>query len=157
MKILKVRIKHEVETDPDLAWLGQYVSEVGPGIIDRRYGRYWESIDYDRDEPTRALAPQECVGFRPANKAWGWQDYLTMEAYEAGEWYMLGTWAEAEVLTTAGVIQHIRSGGLWGIDSRSSLEDATEVRAEQLDQLRTILAEFGISLDGTEAVEEVSE
>jgi len=57
---------------------------------------------------------------------------------------MLGIMAEAEI-SSEGVIQQIRSGGLWGIESDSGGSYFLEVAEEQYDELAAILKDFGIS------------
>ena len=77
-------------------------------------------------------------------------DIQGREALQSGLLEYFGTWAEAELIT-AGVVQKIRSGGLWGIEfwSRNQLEtkqSRDNLRQEgmgQISELREQLAALG--------------
>lgn len=69
-----------------------------------------------------------------------------LEAYNRGDWEMVGVDAVAEVVI-GGVIQTIQSGGLWGIETDSDESYFTEVANEELASLAGILAEIGCSDD----------
>lgn len=75
------------------------------------------------------------------------QDYERMESLERGLWCYLGIRAEAELRVPCGddssIIQHITSGGLWGIESDSDASYLTEVEQEQLSELRNQLHALG--------------
>jgi hypothetical protein len=73
------------------------------------------------------------------------QDYQRAEAYNRGEWCMVGVWAEATVQLTGDTIQRIRSGGLWGIESDSGEEYFEEVAQEELAALRAELLAVGFT------------
>lgn len=87
------------------------------------------------------------------------QDYDRMERLNRGDWCYIGIHAEAKIAientraTNLGdgvpyfdsTIQHIRSGGLWGIESDSDKSYFAEVEAEQLSELRTQLKAIGFS------------
>lgn len=86
------------------------------------------------------------------------QDYERMESLHAGNWGYLGVIAEAEIgiptishlnMTpferTSTTIQHITSGGLWGIESDSDAEYLESIEKEQLTELREQLAGIGFS------------
>lgn len=64
-------------------------------------------------------------------------------ALERGEFAFVGVLAEADV-TVEGVVQQLRSGGNWGIESddRGYLE---EVAADEYADLRKILKTIGVS------------
>ncbi len=70
------------------------------------------------------------------------QDYQRHEAHSRGDWHSVGVIAKAEIVVN-GVIQTIRSGGLWGIESDSDPEYFEQVSAEELTNLKTILGSLG--------------
>jgi hypothetical protein len=78
------------------------------------------------------------------------QDYEHMESLNRGDWGFMGIHAEAEIqigcfLGTTGVIQTIRSGGLWGIESDSCESDLKSTEQEELAALRQELRAIGFS------------
>ena len=44
MRIGKTRILHILDTDPDLSYLGEYTNDIGPGVIVREHGEFYERI-----------------------------------------------------------------------------------------------------------------
>ena len=121
VKIEKIVIHRDVDTDPDLSWLGKYANQpAGPFTIDRQERgdmgrnefRYFNCGDNYKGSPAKEME-EYCE-----------QDYKRAEAYNRGDWYMVGIWAEAHILIQVGKENHatcerIRSGGLWGIESDS--------------------------------------
>lgn len=73
---------------------------------------------------------------------YGKQDFKRMESLNRGDWSFIGIIAKAEIVTHAGTMQTIRSGGLWGIESDSG-DYLDEVGKEQLDELRAELTSLG--------------
>lgn len=85
------------------------------------------------------------------------QDYERMESLNRGDWCFIGVRADAEItvsippVTTDGFphdsyqVQHITSGGLWGIESDSEDSYIAEVEQEQLAELKTQLRALGFS------------
>lgn len=118
---------------PDLSFLGKYSDTPAEHHIDRK-----ERGDMGRNE------------FRYFNAGCGdpeyiEQDYRRMEAYNAGEWHMIGIYARVE-LNINGTIQTIRSGGLYGIESDSGVDYLTEIYQEQCAELVEILESMGIEV-----------
>ena len=68
---------------------------------------------------------------------------LRLERLNQGDWCYLGITALADVRSESGIIQTIRSGGLWGIESDSGEDYFAEVEEEELDGLRRELGSFG--------------
>ncbi len=66
------------------------------------------------------------------------------EAYERGDFAFVGVRAEADVVVE-GVVQHLTSGGLWGVESDSGEEYIEGVGAEEYGDLRKILTSIGVS------------
>ncbi len=74
------------------------------------------------------------------------QDYERMEDLNKGNWCFMGVRADCEVqLTPFGTIQHITSGGLWGIESDSEESYIESVEKDELADLRTQLRALGFS------------
>lgn len=81
------------------------------------------------------------------------QDYERMEGLNDQNWYYMGIRAEAEIAIPGGkmawncdsTIQHITSGGLWGIESDSDKEYIASVEQEELSDLKTQLLALGFS------------
>lgn len=71
------------------------------------------------------------------------QDYRRMEALARGDWCYFGIVAKAEVRLTTDVLQTIRSGGLWGVESDSRDEYLGSVEREELADLRRQLVAIG--------------
>jgi hypothetical protein len=70
------------------------------------------------------------------------QDQERLRTY-GDQWWMIGIWAEADVVVD-GVIQKIRSGGLWGIESDSDKSYFQEVAGEEYRALVDILKQIGV-------------
>lgn len=74
------------------------------------------------------------------------RDYENLRAWCNDEWHWIGIRAVAQVtLDTNGVIQHLSSGGLWGIESDSDKAYFAEVAAEELADLKSTLEAAGFS------------
>ena len=65
------------------------------------------------------------------------------EAFRRGDFSFVGVRAEAEI-TVDGIIQTIKSGGLWGIESDAGDEYIREVAGEEYNDLRRILKTLGV-------------
>jgi hypothetical protein len=63
--------------------------------------------------------------------------------FERGDFGFVGVRAEASVVV-GGVIQHITSGGLWGIESDSDKKYIREVGEEEYNALKDILKDMGV-------------
>ena len=115
-QINKITIVHKYDQDTDLSYLKQ---------------------DYFNDDPTKgALVTQE------ENQKYKAQDKARLERYESGELYDIGIYAIAEIIINE-TIQHIRSGGLWGVQCDSEEGYFKEVESDELDNLKTQLKELG--------------
>lgn len=136
-RIESVKLVREVDTDPNLSFLGEYSNDASANSIDRQ-----ERGDMGRHE-YRYFTPA-MTGAETGNPDSPEQDYNRCEAYNRGDWWMLGIYAIAEVIV-GGTIQRLRSGGLWGIESDSDQAYLDEVGHEQLAELADILNEFGFS------------
>lgn len=78
------------------------------------------------------------------------QDRARLRAYDRGEWYMLGIYAQATIAVPMGqncaCLQTIKSPGLWGIESDSDAAHFDETAADQLDELKEILTALHVDL-----------
>jgi hypothetical protein len=77
----------------------------------------------------------------------GFEDHLAK--YHAGDFSYVGVWAEVGLVVN-GVIQVIRSGGLWGIEhdgSANSDQYIDGVFAEESEALVEILTAMGIEVE----------
>lgn len=74
------------------------------------------------------------------------EDYIRLKTF-GEDWWMSGIMAKAEIHTSvhkdSWLIQSVRSGGLWGIESDCGDEYEMEVAEEQLSELKAVLMEFG--------------
>jgi hypothetical protein len=69
-----------------------------------------------------------------------------LEAYNRGDWHMVGIDARAFVVVDH-VRQEITSGGLWGIESDSDADYLREIAGEELSSLVSILRALGFDDD----------
>lgn len=138
-RIDKITIVHEIDTYPDLSYIGTYADEPGPedGTIDRqargdtRYHEWHYFIAAMSGDPNSVE-----------------QDYQRMESYNNRYWCMLGIYARAEVSYDTGVgnrrIEYFESSGLLGVESDSEREYIAEVEQEELLDLKGHLEHFGV-------------
>jgi hypothetical protein len=153
-KIAKVTIKHLTDDNPDTSWMGEYSdTPKSEYAIEREYAgyreyRYFNPPVENYDGATKKEIKKYCQ-----------QDYERMEGLNNGNWQFIGIRADAEIhvqqFGNNWLIQHITSGGLWGIESDCGRDNIEETEQEQLADLATTLKEFGFS-DGeiAEAIEE---
>ena len=80
----------------------------------------------------------------PEYKKYATRDYRLMESYNNGDWWYVGIIAKASIKTETGTIQHITSGGLWGIESTDH-EYMKEVAEEEIESLKNELSALGYS------------
>jgi len=144
-KIFKVVIRHIPDEYPDLSHLGEYSSTPKAGAVDRE-----ERGDMTRRHEMRYFNPANYDAKHPDAKSstYALQDYKRAEAYNRGDWYMLGIRADAEVGVSFDggknwKIDELTSGGLWGIESDGGEQYFKEVEDEQLSELRDILKAYG--------------
>ena len=113
-------IKHILDEQPDLSYLGEFSNTWEKGAIehsnDSRMSRY----------------------FIPANPEYGQQDYEHMMDYERDHWWMIGIVAEIYFKDKAYPIA--RSGGLWGVQSDSERSYFAEIEEEQIAEAEAELS-----------------
>jgi len=171
-RIEKVWIERVIDDSPDLSWLGEYgetaktewavdrqergdqmrgeyrfwnpssnhcppgqlnnwktVSDVSIAELCQQYDVY---AGYERQEAIKALDLYYIE-----------KDYQRCEAFNRGDWCMIGVIAKARVVSENGVIQTFRSGGLWGVESDSGKSYFAEIEQEELADLCNELLSFG--------------
>lgn len=169
-----IRICTETDTDPDLSYLGEYGDTDRLGAVDRKEEgdldcnecRYWypSTNHYPHNPKNWAHVPlkdkmrvvAQYGSLAKADYAYMMQDYRRMEAYNRGNWSMVGIWAEAQVSYPANGnlgsrrLETLRSAGLWGIESDSKGASVAEVTREELADLRQHLETFGVDISDFE-------
>ncbi len=100
-----------------------------------------ESPDVSYLERTPEFYMADGIGREDAER-YAAQNKKRLEAFYDAEWGMIGIRAEASVVVKD-VIQKIRSGGLWGIESDSDERHKRGVANEELGQLDDMLGELG--------------
>lgn len=128
----EITIIHQVDTNPDLSWLGEYSNTPALHSIDRK-----ERGDMGRNE------------FRYFNLGAGEAEYLEkdyerMEAYNQDGWHMIGVIAVAVVEPEIGDVEEVRSAGVWGVESDSGKDHLNEMGDEEITELIATLRERGI-------------
>lgn len=128
--------------------------EFDPVTIERgREFRYFNpgSVETFRPDATKSAAENQAAreqhdqDMRQNAEA----DYKRMSALNRGDFCFVGIAAEAEITLRSenggSIIQHVRSGGLWGIESDSGEDYFAEVEREEINTLRSELESVGFS------------
>jgi hypothetical protein len=143
VRIDKIVIVHEMDTNPDASYLGEYTSE--PGLDGRTIDRKKRG-DAGQNEYRCFVA--EMSGEETGNPGSVEQDYQRMESLQRGDWYLMGIQAKAELSYDIGQgnrrIERMQSGGLWGIESDSDADYIVEIEQNELMDLRSHLEVFGV-------------
>lgn len=135
IKIEKITIVHAPDYDADLSYLGEFSNERGPLAIHHNGGRN----SYEWFNPANAETLKHAQ-----------QDYKRMMDFENGNLSCISIRAVATVATSndddgkTWLINKIESGGLYGIESDSDDTEIKSIEAEQLDELKDALHNFGI-------------
>ena len=120
-----IRMVEEVDQYPDLSWLETELDEAGNIVSSCRYTQA-DLRKYGRKKVM----------------AWIKEDRERLTSYGT-IWWMVGIYAEAKLLVK-GVVQTIRSGGLWGIESDSDPSYKQEVARDELSLLRDLLTTLAV-------------
>jgi len=167
-KIESIKVVAIPDTNPDITCFGEYTDDIGPGVVVRHYGEFYEKIptemerDYDgkfmgKAEPWIPSKGREYRGFRPCAGdeevgtkeyyEYGMLGYERREGLNNGDWYFLGIMAEAEVsyevVSGDRRLETLISGGLWGIESDSG-HYLEEVKKAELADLKQHLEKFNV-------------
>lgn len=73
----------------------------------------------------------------------GFEDRL--EALNNGVFGFIGIRAQAEIVVNDAIVQTIRSGGLWGIESDSDVDYFKQIEEEEMSALTRELSAIGFS------------
>ena len=107
---------------------------------DEHYGDGWSHVS----EEDKAKTIAEYGSIRAACEAYAKQDADRYKAWCNSEWFYMGVYAQAKVCI-GGVVQTIRSGGVYGIEDDSDEAYKQEMEQEELSELRDILARMGFT------------
>lgn len=173
MQILEVTIEHLEDATADSDYLGSYAAAWSEGCVDRQEAGDWKRNEYRYWKPgpnhyphrpeswSHVTADAISVAFERLPAEWKarrnefpstpalldhfyvLEDYRRCEALNNSEWNYIGIVSKASVVGAFGVVQTLRSGGLWGIESDSSGDYIRQVEDEELATLSTILKGFG--------------
>jgi hypothetical protein len=153
-KLKSVKVVKLIDEISDCSDMGQYTHSPSDWAIVRTEGEYLAVLRAKDPDYQPAKDSNRYTFFIPADNGevegsedWqkhGKQDFKRAEDMANGLWQYLGVRAEAEIVTSSGTRQHIRTAGLFGIESDSQESYFAEVGAEELEGLRSELAEFGI-------------
>lgn len=132
-RIKKVIFKRDYDENPDLSWLGTFSDEKGKFAV--KHGN----------------TPSEFAFFNADNvdnMRQARQNYHEVMEFENENKSMMGVTAEAEIQTSSDgntwLINHISSGGLWGIDSTDE-DTLKDEELGQFEDLKNVLLELGFS------------
>lgn len=131
--------------------------------LDAAERRWLEEIDTyqlpERGREYRFFKPYG-GGEKPGSEDYqknGLHDWKRMESLNRGEWCFVGIYAKlAYQIGKHGVIQTLRSGGLWGIESDSGKEYVEGIGKEELDALKGEAEALGIRWPKKKAKEALS-
>jgi hypothetical protein len=146
-----------MDSDPDTSVLGEYTDEYEDWnivAIGKHQGKFCIKVP-DRELPEtghqfKYFKPAD-VGVKAGSKLYrkyALENYKRIVGLENGIWSFLGITARAEVMLArsgGGIIQHITSGGLWGIESDLAEEDIKDIEDEELRTLRSELIGYGFN------------
>lgn len=134
IKIETIKVERLPDYDCDLSWIGEF----GNAIPDGKFG-----VKHDGDINSYPYF----ISCNAENKKQAKQDYERIMQFENGNVEMLGIKATAELRTSDNgrdwLINHISSGGLWGIESDSGEEYLRGVEDDQIAELRGVLNQLG--------------
>ena len=141
-QIQSITIKHYFDSDPDASYLGEYSSHRNKFSFDRRFLRDQNQGEYRYFNPAVNPLTAKTQKERKELYLQAKRDYERMESLQRGNWQFIGIKAEAKI-TVNGIIQHISSGGLWGIESDIGDDYIEEVEKAELSDLKNQLKELG--------------
>lgn len=177
LRIESIELEAMCDDSPGTSWLGEYTDDLGPGVIVRPKGEFYERLpaEMERDCNGRFLykgkpdVPPPGRGFRgfkpyaggekvgtPLYYKYGMRDYKRMEGLNRGDWRFIGIRAKAEVSYPVNGrvgdwrLETLTSSGLWGIASDSEDSHIKEFIREELEDLKDHLATFNVDLSNWE-------
>ena len=154
-RILSIETKRIIDESPGTSFIGQFGRQADTQFAIEHRGAHslpwFNPGSVESFNPSASWIPAEVQGESARRQYWhaimtknAKQDHLRMCQLIDGEFHFIGVQATAEV-TVGGVCQTLTSGGLWGIESDSEESYFAEIEAEQLSELRGILAEIDFS------------
>ena len=160
MELREIRIRQEIDPEPDLSYLGEFtdklssiVEENGQVFVFPNYERpnagrdEFKYIKTGRDHTIEAYV-ERCKGDNYlVSRALAEQHFLEdMERLEShgDTWHLMGVWAEADVIID-GTPQTLRSLGCWGIESDSGEMHLREIMDQEIADLGGVLKELALS------------
>jgi hypothetical protein len=151
-KIVSITVEKMDDEWPDTSWLGTYDMEAKTEY----------AIPTKRDWPPRAYPwfnppVENYEGETPENiRKYAQQDFERIEAFNKGEYALIGIRAKAEIHISSNgkewIIQSIISPGIWGIDSDSDNSYFKEVAESEISELKFMLKELGFSQEELDQV-----
>jgi hypothetical protein len=155
--IIEIKIKKEVDTSPDVSFIGEYIDQEELWAISRKHGKYVANLTKEERREVqsqgreyrffRPYAAGEKVGSKDYKK-YGKRDYERMESLNNGDWCFMGVWAEAYIQThKGGIIQTVRSCGLWGIESDGGDDYMRSIMGEEVTSIKDELLRLGFSAE----------
>jgi hypothetical protein len=144
MKILNIKIIHDIDECPDLSFLGEYSSTRAKFSFDRQVLGHMGRNEYRYFNPAQNPFHGKTQAEKKEIAKYAKEDYERFESFNNQNWHMIGIWASAKIqVTKDGPIQTIRSGGLWGIESDSDRQYIDQVESEETSTLSTELQSMG--------------
>lgn len=163
LKISRVWIERKMDREPDLSFYGHYHNHLSEKSnhftidratvkdLTRSEYRYFTPGSVEDFDPDASWLQPKLNTLQAKKDYWfgamiqnAEQDYNRMEAYKAGQWHMIGIIAKCEIVSPAGIVQTLRSGWLWSVESDSGKEYLASIEAEQLSELRGELESMGL-------------
>lgn len=124
----KIIVKHEIDEYPDLSFLGKFSDNPGKYPIKHNGSR--GSYHYFNADNVENMTQAK-------------ENYNEMMRFENNDIFMMGIKAYAVINiptdNNSWIIQHITSGGLWGIESNSDKDYIKTIESEQIDEVKTYL------------------
>lgn len=135
-RINKIVVKKELDTNPQLDYLGSFSDEPGKFAIEHNGGRgTFKFFNADNVENMKQAR----------------ENYRRMMEYDSGQLCDYGVTAYAEIYTGSDgktwLINKIHSGGLWGLSSDGSAAEFDSEAENQRAELAETLKEFGFTED----------
>lgn len=135
-------INHIFDTDPDLSYLGAFSDTKGKFAV-KHESDSPRSYDWFNAENVENM--KDAIS-----------NYKRMLQFSNDEIHCIGIEAEAKILIPEGndpkfgILQTIKSGGLYGIESDSAKSYLKEIEADQFSELKTVLEQLNCDLSNWE-------
>jgi len=138
----KIEIKYTDDESPDVSYL-ETTAEEHYG----ENGSNWSHVS--EEEKAKVIA--EFGSIYEACIAYAARDKERLDAFNRGEWHMIGIQAKATILIPIGnnsfSIQSIHSNSLWGIESDSDEKYLKEIEQEQIEEVKRYLKILNVKIE----------